>query len=203
MDSTRLDGHAEEEISIIRPAQQLKPGKTSEKKSATKTPASLKKQVSSAKKGSQLTPSQSVLNKFQLKPLENDSSTKKRPQRNVARKKILYSFDEDDEKENEVKNKRVAKSKQSDDSFDSDFSSVMTDDESDSDENFTPKPTDTSRTVNGPRTKKNDKNKLIYLDLSSEEVVEVNENQHSNVSEEDIANVTRQFFEADLNNEDG
>lgn len=41
--------------------------------------------------------------------------------------------------------------------------------------------------------------KLVYLDLSSEEVVEVNENHQSNVSEEDLAEITRKFLESDLN----
>lgn len=41
--------------------------------------------------------------------------------------------------------------------------------------------------------------KLVYLDLSSEEVVEVDENYQPNVSEEDLAEVTRKFLESDLN----
>lgn len=41
--------------------------------------------------------------------------------------------------------------------------------------------------------------KLIYLDLSSEEVVEVDENHQTNVPEDDLAEITRKFLESDLN----
>lgn len=41
---------------------------------------------------------------------------------------------------------------------------------------------------------------LVYLDLSAEEVVEVDENhQTKNVSEEDLAEITRKFLASDLN----
>lgn len=170
-------------------------------KSVSKTPGSHRAHGSSTKKVLQSSPSQSVLNK--LKPLENDSSAIQRPKRNAVRKRILYPFDEDDEKENSTQSRKSDEPEWT--KSDSESSYPLTEDDSDSDSNFTPKPSNTPRKPNSISKKsaaKKGKNKLIYLDLSSEEVVEVNENHHSDVTEDDLANITRRFLEADLNDEE-
>lgn len=49
------------------------------------------------------------------------------------------------------------------------------------------------------RNGKTSSDQLVYFDLSAEEVVEVNEDACTNVSEEDLAEITRKFLESDLN----
>lgn len=189
LNSTLLEEGAEAEISIIEP-----PAKAVQSvETCDKDTESAKLNTESARQQQINSPSQSVINKVATKPVEKTSSATKRPQRN-ARKRILYSFDEDDEEECSGQTK-----KRSDDSFSSE---ILTDDESDSD--FSTKSSGTSKnaTKKGKQTnrkQRNDKNKLIYLDLSAEEVVEVDDDDQPKISEEDLINMTKHFFEDDLN----
>lgn len=127
------------------------------------------------------------------------SATSSRPQRSVRRKRIIYSDDESD-KEN-------SDSHWSDNSSNSD-SELLTDDDGDGEI----VPTRQPKSVRGKKTtaertpkrtnKKLNKNDLIqYLDLSKEVVVEVDENFHANVAEDELANITQRFLETDLNAE--
>lgn len=188
LNSTLLEEGAEAEISIIEPpAKAVQSVDTCDKDTESAKPS-----AESAQKQQIRSPSQSVINKLTSKPVEKPSSTTKRPKRN-ARKRILYSFDEDDDEENSGQT-----NKNNDDSFSSD---MMTDDENDSD--FSIKSSGTSKTITkkekqkNPK-KKNDKNKLIYLDLTAEEVVEVDDDYRRKISEEDLVNMTKHFFEDDL-----
>lgn len=133
--------------------------------------------------------------------------TSSRPQRSVRRKRIVYSDDDDaSEKEN-------AQSDLTDDSYTCSVSGseLLTDDDSGEEKDVisgTPrsvrgkKAAPTSSTTKRLPKKKANKNDLIFLDLSAEEIVQVDENFHANVSEEDLANITRKFLETDLNDAD-
>lgn len=165
-------------------------------------------------------PSPSVLTKRKPSPKSNKKNlatpktdnagsppTSSRPQRSVRRKRIIYSDDDDaSEKEN-------ARSGWTDDSNYScsvSESELLTDDNSDEEQkdviSETPKSVrgkkPTGSTTKRLPKKKANKNDLIYLDLSAEEIVQVDENFHSNVSEQDLANITRKFLETDLNDAD-
>lgn len=205
LNSTRLDDLAE--ISIIespKRAKEIKSPKTG-MKPPQNTPRSKVKPVFTARKLMEKDMPQaspSILTKKKPSP----KSSKKqilspeasvigpRPQRNVRRKKIIYSDDESD-KEN-------IESDWSDDSCNS-VSELLTEDESDEEvvtkpRSFQGKKT-TAAGTSKRSTKKSNKDKLVFLDLSSEEIAEVAENFHANVSEEDLANITRKFLETDLN----
>lgn len=207
LNSTRLDDHAE--ISIIEgPSKPKTPEKVSKPKQ--NTPRSKVKPSSSVKKLADIEPSPSVLTKKKpspkstkkkiVTPVHDDSSIKMpRPRRNLVRKPILDLEDESD-KENESD---WSDNPDNSSSIDSD---ILTDDDSDSAEEKVSKPKSVRKNAAGGSTskrppKKAGKNELIYLDLSSEEIVEVDENHH-NVSEEDLANITRKFLETDLNDEE-
>lgn len=216
MDSTRLDDLSE--ISIIEAPKQLRLFKSPEQgmKPPQNTPHS---RIKTAKKLFDGEPSQSVLTKKKPSPKSNRKKVEtpandtprsaSRPQRSVQRKRIIYS-DDDSDKENESD----LESEWSDDSSYSESNpDLLTDDESDKEQNRTPAPTSTSKpksvrkkpttaSTSKRSTKKSDKDKLIYLDLSSEEIVQVDENFHANVAEEDLANITRKFLETDLNDEE-
>lgn len=85
-------------------------------------------------------------------------------------------------------------------------SSSSTTSESSSDDEFVPRTAKkrgkqmTGTTSTAKKKTSANVQKLVYLDLSSEEVIEVDENHQSNVSEHDLAEVTRKFLESDLNN---
>lgn len=204
LNSTRLDDHAE--ISIIEAPQRIKsPEKVAKPK--PNTPRSKVKPSVNVKR-TEIEPSPSVLTKKKPTPKStkkpvmntpvNDSSVITRPRRNAVRRAIL---DSDSDKEND-----------SDEWSDSDTSysdsDLLTDDDSDETEkrgnskDSARKPKSVRKNAPSatkrPAKKKND---LIYLDLSSEEIVQVDENLITNVSEEDLANITRKFLEADLNDE--
>lgn len=201
-----MDDHAE--ISMIATPELPHKMKTHEEVSKPKlnTPRSKVKSTPSGKKTlTDIEPSPSVLTKKKPSPksakkniatLAEDSSIISRPRRNVVRKPIFDSEEESD-KENELN--------LSDDTSYSD-SDILTDDNSEhgsEKEILKPKssrknPAGASSTSKG-RAKKANKNELIFLDLSSEEIVRVDENFHANVSEEDLANITRKFLETDLN----
>lgn len=193
LNSTLVEEGAEAEISIIEPPAKVVQSVVT----CDKDTKSAKLNTESAQKQQINSPSQSVINKKTSKPVENPCSATKRPQRS-ARKRIIYSVDEDDEEENCSQIE-----KNSDDFFSSD---MMTDDESDSD--FSTKSSGTSKSVmkKGKQTtnpkKKNDKKKLIYLDLSAEEVVEVDDNDQPKMSEEDLVNMTKHFFEDNLDDKE-
>lgn len=183
-----MEEGAEAEISIIEPPAKAVPSFDT----CDKDTESAKLDTESAQKKQINSPSQSVINKLLSIPVEKPSSATKRPPRG-ARKRILYSFDDDDEEKNSGQTKRS-----SDDSFSSD---IMTDDENDSD--FSTKSSGTSKnaTKKGKQTnpkKKKNRRKLIYLDLSAEEVVEVDDNDRPKISDEDLVNMTKHFFEDDL-----
>lgn len=199
LNSTRLDELAE--ISMIATPEKPTKMKTPEKinKPKTNTPRTKTKS-----KKADIEPSPSVLIKKKVSPKSakkkitypaDDSSIVIRPRRNVVRKPILDSDDESD-KENE--------SNWSDESSFSD-SDLLTDDDSDrKSEKGVQKPKSTRKnplaeSTTKRKTKKTDKNDLVYLNLSAEEIVRVDEKFHSNVSEEDLANITRKFLETDLN----
>lgn len=217
MDSTRLDDLAE--ISIIenptvqpkskpiafeKPAKntpRLKPPQVKTPRSKAKTPSSVNMR--------DIEPSPSVLTKKKPSPksikkkidnginISEESSV--RPKRNVQRKRIFDSDEEDSDKENDHESDWSGDSSNSDPNF-------MTDD--DSDHSFEiPKPKSVRQNGSASSTskrpaRKNDKNGLVYLDLSSEEVVRVDKNFHANVSEEDLANISRKFLDSDLDNEE-
>lgn len=155
-------------------------------------------------------PSQSMINRLQSK---SDASMIRRPKRNVVRKRILDSPDD------------LERSTQSNQSLESDWEQTESGNDSDSsdDVNFksctTSKSSGSTRKLN-PRmestrkqnpssqstrkkavSKKPNKNDIIFLDLSSEEVSEVNGRNPPEVSEEDLANITRRFLETDLNDD--
>lgn len=127
-------------------------------------------------------------------------SSSSRPQRSVQRKRIIYSDDDESDKENSASDWTDSSYSGSDAG-----SALLTDDDSDKERDIVgePKSARGKKAPTGSTTKrqnkKANKNDLIYLDLSSEEVVEVDENFHSNVPEDDLANITRKFLEADLN----
>lgn len=217
MNSTRLEDHAE--ISIIenpeKPINKLK----LPKKAAHNTPRVKQQQKTPHSKASNfkmadIEPSPSVLTKKKPSPksvkekidqaAKDDSSIttpRSRPKRNVRRQNIFDSDDKTNDKENDYATDWTGDTSYSN-------SDMLTEDESD-DEYEIPK----LKNVHGRHTagtsiskkqssKKNDKNDLIFLDLSSEEVVRVDANFHANVSEDDLANITRKFLETDLNNEE-
>lgn len=203
-----MEDHAE--ISIIEGPDRVSKVKTPEKVPKTKqnTPRSKVKPSSSAKRMN-VEPSPSVLTKKKTSPKSakkkityssaTDSSIiTPRPRRNVMKNPIVDSEDETD-KESETD--------WSDDDSYSD-SDVLTDDDSDDGVNGVPKPKSMfGKNVAGASatkrsSKKPNKNELIYLDLSSEEIHQVDENFHANVSEDDLANITRKFLAADLNDEE-
>lgn len=206
LDSTRLDDHAE--ISIIETPERVKRAKSPENvaKPKVNTPRSKVKPSSSAKK-TEFEPSPSVITKKKPSPksvkkkvvntpMANDSSIiTTRPRRNAWPRKPILDSDSDKENESECSD---------DDSSYSD-SDLLTDDDSDREvEREKSKEKPKSVRKNAPSaTKRSAKkaNDFIFLDLSSEEIVEVDENFHANVSEEDLANVTRKFLESDLNDE--
>lgn len=216
MNSTRFDDLAELSmieapngaVEINTPARGIKPPQN--------TPRSRIKPAPSTKNVLQNEPSQSVLTKKKPTPKldanrnsPTSSTSSQRPQRKARAKRIIYSDDESD-KENE--------SDWSDDSSYSGSDSeadLLTEDESEEggakrnrkNKNTATKPKVMrgQKATPGPTkrpTKKSDKNKLIYLDLSSEEIVQVDENFKPNVSEEDLANITKRFLEADLNDDE-
>lgn len=148
------------------------------------------------------TPKTNKNNLVTPKSAKTESTAKSsRPQRSVQRKRIIYSDDEESDKENS----------ESDWTDDSSYSSsnsqseLLTDDGSDKEKDTVrgPKSVRGKKALTGSTTKrstkKTNKNDLIYLDLSSEEIVQVDENFHANVSENDLANITRKFLETDLN----
>lgn len=212
-----MDDHAE--ISIIEPSEQKNAAKSPEKMPKPKTPRSKAKPMSSAKKMAEIIePSPSVLTKKKkpspksnrkkiTTPATDSSTNASRPQRSVQKKKIVYSDDESD-KENE--------SDWSDDGSYSDSmhdaSDILTDDDSGKENGKSKtnarKPTSVrgknaaASSTSKRSTKKANKNDLIYLDLSSEEIAQVGKNHHANVSEEDLANITRKFLETDLNDKE-
>lgn len=199
MNSTRLEDHAE--ISIIESPKPIIQSKTPERLPKPKMNTPRSKVKPSSVKRPDIDPSPSVLTKKKQSPKSakkkvvnlpaNDSSIlTTRPRRNAARKRIIDSdSDEDDESE------------WSDDSSYSN-SDLLTDDDSDQEKENIPKPKsvrkNTASATKRPVKKAND---LIYLDLSSEEIAQVDENFHANVSEEDLANITQKFLETDLNEE--
>lgn len=205
MDSTRLDDLSE--ISIIEAPKPIRELKSPEQgmKPPQNTPRS---KVKPPKKLFDVEPSPSVITKKKPSPKSNKkknetpsketSNVITRPQRNVRRKQIIYSDDDDDsDKENES-------DWSEDESYSGSASPLLTEDESDNEHKEPePKPKSVRKkapasTNKRPPTKKADKNKLIFLDLSSEEIVRVDENFHANVSEDDLANITRKFLETDL-----
>lgn len=215
LNSTRLEELAE--ISIIESPKQVRELKSPEQgmRPPQNTPRSKAKPPFRAKNlfekempqasPSVITkkkPSPKSNKKKVVSPVTEASIGAPRPQRSVRRKKIIYSEDESD-KEND-------KSDWSDDSSYSDsdaVSDLLTEDDSDKEKEVVPTPksvrgkkTATASTSKRP-TKKSDKDKLIFLDLSSEQIVEVDEHFHANVSEDDLANITRKFLETDLNDE--
>lgn len=168
-------------------------------------------------------PSPSVLTKKKLSPKSNKKKvatpkagnaasppSSSRPQRSVRRKRIIYSDDDDDD----ASEKENARSDWTDDSSFScsvSGSELLTDDDSDEEKDVisrTPKSVrgkkaaPTGSTTKRVPKKKATKNDIIYLDLSAEEIVQVDANFHANVSEEDLANITRKFLETDLNDAD-
>lgn len=213
-----MDEHAE--ISVIETPACLNEAKSPQKgmKSPQTKPGTNYKTALTAKNLFPYEPSPSVLVKKRPspKPKVNDLATPKtvdvsspksaRPQRSVRRKRIVYSDDESD-KEN-LQSDWSNDSSYSDGSSESD---LLTDDDSDSGRE---KGGDarTPRSARGKKVrtastrkrtnKKANKNGLVYLDLSSEEVVQVDENFHANVPEDDLANITQKFLETDLNGDE-
>lgn len=196
-----MEDHAE--ISIIEgPRKQKTPEKVT--KTRQNTPRSKVKPTSSLKMVKDAEPSPSVLTKKRpspkstkkklATPADDSSIITPRPRRNLVRRPIFDSEDESNE-ENE-----------SDCSESSSFvdSDILTDDESESEEEKITKPKSVRKNAPGRSTSKRPsrKNGLIYLDLSSEEIAKVDENHHANVSEDDLANITRKFLETDLNDEE-
>lgn len=122
----------------------------------------------------------------------NDSSLVHRPRRNVARKKLAISSSDDSEKENAFDDSGSDWEKSSA----SEQSSLITDDDSDSEASGG------TRRSKGSKMKvptKRAKNRLTYLNLSEAEVFEVDDdNASAVVSEEDMANITKRFLAADL-----
>lgn len=195
MDATEVAEVAE--ISIIEPPPvPVNPIKTPKKtpaktpaKSLRKTPAAVTKTSERSKTKSpsrldvvQQSPSQSMISKFrprQMEKLQGRSAA-----RNKTRKRLLQSPDENDLSNLSTEDKDNI----------SDYSSLLTED---SDSDFSPSSTNSKKPATKPKrpTTKRCKNKLVYLDLSSEEVVEVQENQCPHAPEEDIANMTKHFFE--------
>lgn len=209
LNSTRLEDHAE--ISIIEAPDRVSKVNTPEKVPKTKqnTPRSKVKTSSSAKRMN-VEPSPSVLTKKKTSP------------KSSARKKITYSFATDSSiitprpRRNVMKNPIVDSEDETDKESETDWSDddsysdsdVLTDDDSDNGVSVVSKPKSTrGKNVAGASatkrsSKKPNKNELIYLDLSSEEIHRVDENFHANVSEDDLANITRKFLAADLNDEE-
>lgn len=208
LNSTRLDDHAE--ISIIETPEKVGRMTSPEKELKPKqnTPRSKFKPSFDVKK-IDVKPSPSILTKKKHSPKSAKKKTvgipangspisTPRPRRNIVRNPIFDTDDESD-KENE--------SDWSDDNSYSD-SDILTDDDSDKKTDKVPKPKSlrgknaAGASASKRPAKKTDKNELIYLDLSSEEIVRVDEKYHANVSEEDLANITRKFLDADLNLEE-
>lgn len=175
------------------PRSKMKPGLTARKLIEKEMPQASPSMLTKKK------PSPKSSKKKLCSPDTEPSVGAARPQRSVRRKRIIYSEDGSDKENNE--------SDWSDDSSYSDMNSaseLLTEDESDDEKEVAPKPKSVlgKRTATSKRsTKKSNKDKLVFLDLSSEEIVEVAENFHTNVSEEDLANITRKFLQADLNDE--
>lgn len=219
LNSTTLDDHAE--ISIIETPKRVNELKSSQKgmKPPQNTPQTSYKTALDEKNRCN-EPSPSVLFKKRHSPKLNKQNLVKpktpktaanispakssvsRPQRSVQRKRIIYSDDDESDKENSA-------SDWTDSSYacsDSDLEQLLTDDDSDKDKDSVgePKSTRGKKAPTGENTtkrrnKKSNKNELIYLDLSSEEIAQVDENFHSNVPEDDLANITQKFLEANLN----
>lgn len=199
LDSTRIEGI--DEISIIEPPDQKKNRtksvrRTPQPRKLLSTPKEKPESKSTTKKNPKNKPiSPSV---FTKRPIDNDeSSLIRRPKRNVARKKLAISSDsEDDDKKNDFNgdssDEWVVKNE-------SDDSDMMTDDDSDSDYSESTQRTKGSRSC-APRTAKK-KNRLTYLNLSDDEVIEVEDGNKTQASEDDLANITRRFLEADLNDD--
>lgn len=214
MDSTRLDDHAE--ISIIENPERVIKQKSPEKpvvhntprlKLQHKTPRSISKPSSSTKMR-EVEPSPSVITKKKLSPKSNKKKTSTvvedessmvtpRSKRNACRKPIIDSDDETHNKENEYGSEDTGDTSYSD-------SELLTEDESDNDYKIPKLKSVCGRNAVATKrsSKKSDKNDLIFLDLSAEEVVRVDKNFHANVPEDDLANITRKFLETDLNNDE-
>lgn len=206
LDSTRIE--ALEEISMIEGPNHKK----DPPKSAKKTPRSIKKKPTEAPKtkpllksstkkalvGKQASPS--VINKAAVQM--DESSILQRPRRNIVRKQLVIasSDDEDDEdKENAFEDSGSDWSH----SEGSCKSNLMTDDDSVSDESISTQRTKGSKmNAKTATAKKRNKNRLTYLNLSEQEVVEVDDDARTEASEEDLANITRRFLEADLNDDE-
>lgn len=215
MNSTTLDEHAE--ISIIETPKHLHKFKSPQKgmRPPQNTPRTNYKTALDEKNLFNHEPSPSVLVKKKQSPKSNKKNLatpmsangspakSSRPQRSVQRKRIIYSDDDDSDKEN-------SESDYTDDdsySCSNSESELLTDDNSDDEKNNVGEPKSTRKkaptgsTTKKRPNKKTNKNDLIYLDLSSEEIVQVDENFHSNVAEDDLANITRKFLEADLDDD--
>lgn len=210
LNSTFLEQHAE--ISIIEAPETKKNEKpTTSKDQIGKSPMSVKKATNSkkienasAKESLDIQPSLSVVNKRRPLSTVNESSViGKRPQRSVNRKKIIYSSDESDHNENVSPNKSGNASDWTE-SVNSSNSFLTDDDDSDFETNIaTPRSRSNKKcSVTVKRVAKKDINRLIYLDLSAEEVAETDEHFQTKACEEDLANITKQFLETDLENED-
>lgn len=215
MNSTCFDEHAE--ISIIEAPKINKNDKPTTSKDQTEnSPISVKKTKNSKKidtpranKALDIQPSLSVINKRRPLSTVNESSIiSNRPQRNVNRKKIVYSSGDSDNDENASANGSKNASDWTE-SVNSSYSDLLTDDD-DGDNDFetnivTPRSKNNKKCPSSSTvkrgTKKTDKNKLIYLDLSAEEVKETDEHSQSKACEEDLANITKRFLEADLEDE--
>lgn len=214
MDSTRLDDHAE--ISIIENPERLIRQKSPEKpvvqntprqKLQHKAPRSISKPSSSTKMR-EVEPSPSVITKKKLSPKSNKKKTSTvvedessimtpRSKRNAGRKPIIDSDDDTHNKENDYGSEDYGDTSYSD-------SELLTEDESDNDYEIPKLKIGCGRNAVATKrsSKKSDKNDLIFLDLSAEEVVRVDKNFHANVPEDDLANITRKFLETDLNNDE-
>lgn len=212
-----MDAHAE--ISIIETPKRVNEFKSPQKgtKPPQNTPQTSYKTALNEKNRLEHEPSPSVLFKKKLSPKAHKKimgtpktpktgnvspakSSVSRPQRSVQRKRIVYSDDDESDKENSASDWTDSSNSCSDSQ-----SELLTDDDSDKDNAGEPKSTrKTAPTASTTkrRNKKANKNDLIYIDLSSEEIVQVDENFHANVAEEDLANITQRFLETDLNGDE-
>lgn len=80
---------------------------------------------------------------------------------------------------------------------------IYTSDEDDDDASADDSPKKTKPRNTRTRAKRPEKSKddLVYLDLSSERVIEAHETSNNDVAEEDLKEITRRFLEDDVGNE--
>lgn len=188
LESTRIGNL--DEISIIEAEVDDRP-KSTKKTPRPKKPETPKPMIRTSTKKAvgtrQMSPS--VITKPAAVQLD-DSSLIRRPRRNVARKQLVISSYDDDGSDFDDSGSDWEKHSESGNA------NILTDDDSDSDASIgSYRSKGSKRTATKPRSK----NRLTYLNLSEAEVIEVDgDNSGIAASEEDMANITRRFIEADL-----